>query len=124
MLKAYEVNKKLFIHSLTHSDRQALIEIRYPTVLSEQDKSVLYLALKLDAMVLSSDKAVRKQAKKHAAEVHGMFWIFDCLVAEGLLSKSDASMKLRQMTSNNIIYQNNQELLKEMKLRLTEWDKI
>lgn len=124
LLKAYEVNQKLFIHSLTNADRHAVMSTSYPAALSENDKSVLYLALKLEAMVLSSDKAVRKQAKKQASEVHGMFWIFDRLVEQGLLSKADASMKLRQMTAGNIIYQNNQELLREMKVRLAIWDKL
>lgn len=46
-------------------------------------------------MVLSSDKAVRKQAKKQASEVHGMFWIFNRLVKKDLLSEADANIKVR-----------------------------
>lgn len=121
LLKAYEVNGKLFIHTLTADDRMAVMKTLYPAALSENDKSVLHLAVKLEATVLSSDKAVRKYAKKQASEVHGMFWIFDRLVEKSLLSKPDAIIKLRQMIASNVIYQNNQELLKEMKNRIAEW---
>lgn len=122
LLKAYEVNQKLFIHSLTETDRKTVMNTSYPAALSENDKSVLYIALKLEAMVLSSDKAVRKQAKKQASEVHGMFWILDRLVENGLLSKVDAIVKLRQMMNGNVIYQNNIQLLKEFAIRIKTWE--
>ncbi|RYX87679.1 hypothetical protein EON73_00900 [bacterium] len=121
LLIQYETNAKLTIHTLSEQDR---VELRLGTFLkglSENDRTVLFLAAKLKAIVLSSDKTVRKQANKQAIETHGMFWIFDQLVDSGLLDKKEASDKLQQLVNTNIIYQNNMELLKEMELRLQKW---
>lgn len=122
LLKAYEAAGKLFLHSLTDTDRIVIIKNRYPAGLSENDKTVIYLAVQQQAMVLSSDKAVRKFAKKQAIAIHGMFWIFDQLVDSSLLNKQEAIDKLRQMMLGNIIYQNNMELTQEMNTRITAWN--
>ena len=45
--------------------------------LSDNDKSVIFLADKLDAKVISSDKAVRNYAKSKAIDCHGMLWNFE-----------------------------------------------
>lgn len=121
LLLAYQDNGMLFMHSLTAEDRVAILETEYSAGLSENDKTVLHIAVKNEALILSSDKAVRKHAKRHSIEYHGMLWIFDRLVELSLIGKPEAVMKLKQMMSTNIIYQNNAELLKEMALRIKKW---
>jgi len=121
LLKAYQNNGKLFLHTLEEKDRAELKNLRLPAGLSESDKTVLFVASQTGAMVLSSDKAVRRQAKKQSIEYHGMFWVFDRLVEQNLLTKGEAAIKLQQLISTNIIYQNNLELLKEMSIRLHKW---
>lgn len=121
LLKAYQNNGKLFLHSLEEKDREAIKKMGLSAGLSESDKTVLYVAEQLDAMVLSSDKAVRKQAKKRTIEYHGMLWIFDCLVKDGLLSKLEATQKLTKLISTNVVYQNNMDLQKELDTRIKRW---
>lgn len=121
LLKAYEAGAKLYLHSLNEEDRTAIRENEYTGGLSETDKTVLYIAGKVGAMILSSDKPVRKQAKRYEIEYHGMFWIFDRLVESNLISKSLAIEKLKMMIMLNIIYQNSNELIREMNLRLERW---
>ena len=41
------------------------------------DCSVLFLAVKLDAMLISGDKALRIAGKARQLEVHGTLWIMD-----------------------------------------------
>ena len=53
--------------------------------LSAADISVLYLAIREDAMLLSGDRQLRKQAHQRLVEVHGTLWILDRLVEEALL---------------------------------------
>lgn len=121
LLKAFETGNKLYLHSLNEEDRTAIREKKYTGGLSETDKTALHLAVKLGAMILSSDKPVRKQAKKCEIEYHGMFWIFDRLLDSNLMPKAQAIEKLKMMVRTNIIYQNSIELNKEMEARFERW---
>src|SRR5689334_16368096 len=85
-LLAYQQGGKLTIHVLTSADQEAIMKENFPRALSPEDCSVIYVARKLDAIVLSSDKPVRKHAKNLSIEYHGMFWIFDKLVESNLLT--------------------------------------
>lgn len=87
ILKAYEAVSKLRVHTISAEDLKSFSLMIFPKALSQQDKSVIYMASQLNAMVLSSDKPVRKFANKIAIEAHGMFWIFDKLVEYELLRK-------------------------------------
>lgn len=121
-LKVYGSVGKLTIHNLSQEEKASIQNTIFPKSLSDNDKSVLFLADKLEAMILSSDKAVRRFAKNKAIEYHGMLWIFDSLIENELLSKSDAILKIRQLVNNNIVYQNNMELNEEIAKRIKKWD--
>lgn len=58
------------------------------------DCTVLYLAEKLDTVLLTGDGALRKSANRRGVEVRGTLWIFDQLIEAGLLSKTTAAAKL------------------------------
>jgi len=121
ILSAFLLVEKLTIHNLSAEDRVNMQKQNYPKALSENDKTVLFLAEKIDAIVLSSDKAIRTYAKKKSIEYHGMLWIFDKLVEHTSLSPSDAATKLKTLIRTNIVYQNNTELVREMEKRLKSW---
>jgi hypothetical protein len=115
---------KLTLHILSQDQRIAIHDDNYPRSLSENDKSVIFLAGILDAMLLSSDKAVRIYAKKKAIEYHGMLWIFDRFIEANVLSKQDAIFKLQELVTVNLIYQNNDELMQEVNKRIRNWSKL
>lgn len=121
-LKVYRSFGKLTIHNLSPDEKDSIQNRAFPKSLSDNDKSVLFLAEKLDAFVLSSDKAVRNFAKKQSIEYHGMLWIFDCLIEKGLITKDAAILKMRSLISNNIVYQNNMELNTEIEKRIKKWN--
>jgi predicted nucleic acid-binding protein len=123
VLSAFQLAGKLTAHNITQEEKIEILSIAYPRALSDSDKTVLYLAAKLNAMVLSSDKVVRNTAKKNAIPYHGMIWIFDQLVDSNLISNSEASAKLKQLIMTNLVYQNNKELVEEMQKRLVKWGK-
>jgi hypothetical protein len=123
ILNAYISVDKLVVHKLSSTDWSQIILQPFPKSLSLNDKSVLYLAEKLDALVLSSDKPVRNWAKGNSIECHGIFWILDYLVESELITSSDAIAKLKLLISKNIIYQNNTELESEIAKRLQNWSK-
>ncbi len=122
LLKAYQSIGKFATHILTEEDRLTLFNFNYPKSLSDNDKTVLHLAEKIKAMVLSSDKAVRNCAKKKSIEYHGMLWIFDKLIEAKLIDPVKASDKLKKLIHTNTMYQNNFELVTEMEKRLKTWN--
>lgn len=121
LLKAFQSVGKLNVHNITMDDRLSILKESYSKGLSENDKTVLYLAHKIGAIVLSSDKAVRLHAKKKSIEYHGMLWIFDKLVETLIIKHDIARIKLNKLIISNIVYQNNAELVAEINKRLKLW---
>lgn len=121
ILKVYHSVGRLTIHNLLEKDFFEICSQGYPKSLSETDKSVLYIANKLDACVLSSDKSLRNCAKNKGIEYHGMIWIFDKLVETSALTKKEAIKKLKQLVDTNFVFQNNQQLVAEIEKRLKIW---
>lgn len=121
VLKAYQSVQRLIVHNLFEVDFMEIQTTAYPRALSETDKSVLHIADKINACVLSSDRAVRNCAKNKNIDYHGMLWIFDRLVELQLLAPKQAALKLQQLVSSNFIYQNNRPLVNEISKRLKDW---
>lgn len=121
ILRAYQSVTKLIIHNLQEQDFLDIYSGKYPKSLSETDKSVLHIANKINACVLSSDKALRNCAKNKGIECHGMIWIFDKFVEEMILTKKEAANKLKQLIETNFIFQNNSKLMEEIDKRIELW---
>src|SRR5690606_8230118 len=121
LLAAYQSVGRLTVHILQQADREAMRGFGFPRSLSEMDCTVLYLAARLDATVLSSDKVVRNFAKRNSIDYHGMLWIFDELVRQERIAAAAAADRLKQLMISNQIYQNNMVLMKEMDKRLSNW---
>jgi rRNA-processing protein FCF1 len=121
ILKAYQSVGRLTVHNLQEHDFFEIYSEQYPKSLSETDKSVLHIANKINACVLSSDKTLRNCAKNKEIEYHGMIWIFDKLVGNSLLTKKEAANKLKELTTTNFTFRNNQQLMDEIGKRLKLW---
>lgn len=121
ILQAFQSVDKITVHNLQEHDLIAIFSEDYAESLSEADKSVLYVADKIDACVLSSDKKLRNCDKKKGIEYHGMIWIFDRLVEKSILIKKEATHKLKHLTSINFVFQNNPQLTEEIEKRLNLW---
>jgi predicted nucleic acid-binding protein len=124
ILEGYKASTKLTVHILTGEEQLELMKQQYPKALTPEDLSVIFIAQKLgDATVLSSDKPLRKYAKKLSIEYHGMLWILDQLVAQGLLPKPEAIAKLNAWINSNLIYRDNAEIQDEVDKRIKAWSK-
>lgn len=121
ILKAYQSVAKLTVHNLHEQDFMEIYSEKYPKSLSETDKSVLHIANKINACVLSSDKTLRNCAKNKSIEYHGMIWIFDRFVETLILSKKEAANKLTQLVATNFVFRNNPKLVEEIEKRLKIW---
>lgn len=121
VLKAYQSAERLKVHNLVEEDFIEIFSSNYPKSLSETDKSVLHVANRLNACVLSSDKVLRNCAKNKQIEYHGMIWIFDELVDSSILTPIEARIKLNQLVTSNNIFRNNKQLAVEIEKRLKLW---
>ncbi|GAB1416281.1 hypothetical protein MASR2M117_16870 [Paludibacter sp.] len=121
ILQAYQSVGKLDVHNLQEQDFIEIYNENYPKSLSEADKSVLHLANKINACVLSSDKTLRNCAKNKDIEYHGMIWIFDKFVETETLTPKEAKTKLNQLVASNFLFRNNQKLVEEIEKRLKIW---
>jgi hypothetical protein len=124
ILKAYQSVGKLSIHNLSSEDKVKIQNEIFPKALSDNDKTVIYLAEKLNAIVLSSDKSIRNFMKSKAIEYHGLLWILDKLIELKLIYPKIAIVKIEKLYSRNIIYQNNVELIAEKEMRISTWNKL
>ena len=123
LLKDYQSADRLTVHNLQEQDFIEIYSEEYPKSLSETDKSVLHIANKIHACVLSSDKTLRNCAKNKGIEYHGMIWIIDQLVDTFVLSKKEAANKIKQLVDVNFVFQNNPQLMDEIEKRLKLWIK-
>lgn len=121
-LREFIVLGKLIVHTLQDFERRDLLKLGLPKSLSQNDKTVIYLAIKLNATVLSSDNLVRKQAALRVIEYHGMLWILDQLILLDVIDTSAATKKLRSLLSENQIYRNNPKILHEVELMIKRWN--
>lgn len=111
VLRLKQADGRLMVHELTHEQRLVISTIGYPKSLSEVDKSVLYLASELKAMVLSSDKVVRNCAKRLNLEFHGILWIIENLVNEKKISPQMGNESLLLLLETNSMMQGSREVL-------------
>ena len=121
-LNRFRLEGKITVHVLTGEEQFFLMGPEYPRGLSLEDRSVIFIAKKLgDALVLSSDKLLRRHAGKLSIEYHGMIWILDQLVAEELVAIPDAIAKIKAWMNSNVIYLDNPEIKLEVEKRLKDW---
>lgn len=118
VLLAYKSVNKLTIHNIEEQDFIDIYKENYPKSLSETDKTVLHVANKISACVLTSDKTLRNCAKNKEIECHGMLWVFDKLTESNIMTKNDVVTKLKQLTEINFTFRNNEKLKIEIEKRL------
>lgn len=98
-LRKFIGHKKLAIHN--GFEISPVKEIQSIKGLSESDKTVLHLAIQLNAFVLTGDSLIRKISGVQKIEVHGMFWLFDIFLEKNLITKKHACQQLRSLMSYN-----------------------
>lgn len=121
VLEAYQQVGKLIVHNLEAQDFLKIEALALPKGLSPEDKSVLYIAISLnDGIVITSDNLVRKYAERLRLECHGLLWVIDQFVGQGICSKSSAAASLKLLMSLNRMYASG-NLRKEVEDRANKW---
>lgn len=65
-----------------------------------EDQTALFLAMEMDAILLTGDRRLRLEGLKRKIEVRGLLWILDELVTKQLLPPRLAAVKLRSMVAD------------------------
>jgi len=86
--------------------------------LSIADHSVLFIATKLEAMIISGDLVVRKTCQALKIEVHGILWILDQCLAKEQITHKEAHSKL-----SGLMGYNKRLPAKDCQSRLDLWSK-
>ena len=81
------------------------------------DASALLLAEQMRATLLSGDKLVRRGGLSLNLEVKGLLWVFDELLARGLLEGADAVLRLQRVLEAGARLPP-----EEVQARLRKWD--
>ena len=98
-LLKFHKKKLLTIHSL---EELSLPEpIRTNKKLSDSDKSVLSLALQLEALILTGDAVLRRVSGVQKIEVHGILWLLDRFLENKLMTKKQAVKQLSHLREYN-----------------------
>lgn len=121
LFKLYSQSGRLIVHNISQDERKHLLAYPFPKWLSMTDKTALFIAIREQAILLSSDKTVRNYANAVIIEYHGILWILDQLVDGNRIDCGNASSKLKKLMNTNSIYQNNIEMFNEMNKRLAKW---
>lgn len=92
--------KKLKVLNASPDKLSEIIHIsRKHPKLSIADCSVFYFGKRNNLTVLTNDKRLRKLSSD--IEVHGVLWVFDCLILNRIISKNKAITKLHELTEIN-----------------------
>jgi predicted nucleic acid-binding protein len=84
---------------------------------SLEDASVLQISASQQAILLSSDKVLRRCAEDRGITVHGLLWVMDLLVSRGKLLPGVAADRLEQMIVKKAI----RLPLAECRQRIRKW---
>jgi predicted nucleic acid-binding protein len=102
VMKKYINRKSLTVKVLNNAELEKLKEMELASgKLSVQDVSVYAYAKEINAIILTSDRRLRNEAKSKGFEVHGVLWLFEQLMEEKLLKPKKAVAKLTELMKIN-----------------------
>jgi rRNA-processing protein FCF1 len=102
IIKKQIIKKRLTIKILSDAELDQLKEKDITSnKLSKQDISVYAYAKELKAIILTSDKRLKIEAKSKGFEVHGILWIFEAMMTQKLIKSKVAIDKLTELMKLN-----------------------
>lgn len=102
VIKKHIAKKRLKVKILNDDELAELKEKEITSnKLSKQDVSVYAYAKELGAIILTSDRRLRIEAKNKGFEVHGILWVFETMMDEKLIKPKKAIEKLTELMKIN-----------------------
>ncbi len=91
----------LHVYHFTSDELLAINDLECPRALEFTDRTVVFLAAKINAEVLTGDGPLRKFCTSSGLVVHGVIWLFDEFLARDLISPALAVERLNELLSFN-----------------------
>lgn len=80
-----------------HEIDQLINDVVTSKKLSRPDISIYAYAKNIDAIILTSDMPLRKEAESMGFEVHGILWLFEKLIEEEIITKTIAATRMKEL---------------------------
>ena len=121
MVCAFSESGQLVVHSFTSNEISEIIELKDEAGgnVSITDCSAWYYAKVNKYTLLTGDGQLRKKASASDVIVKGILYLFDLLVSEGILSRENAAIKLKELIGIN-----HRLPRKEMDARIDRWESM
>jgi hypothetical protein len=97
ILKEFIDLAQLNVYLLSEAELEEVVNFSAPRSLELADKSVAWLSIHIEAMVLSGDGPLRKFCESKNLEVRGIIWLFDTFLEKQLIVQSHAVDKMNQL---------------------------
>lgn len=119
ILKKHIAKKGLTVKNLGEKELEELKAKEITSgKLSKQDISVYAYAKELNAIILTSDRRLRIEAKNKGFEVHGILWVFETMMKQKLIKPKKAIEKLTELMKKNTWLP-----MDECRKRIEKWSK-
>lgn len=109
-IQSFMLAGKISIYSLTSEELLELSKVYISKSMTIADKTVLHLASRLSAIVISSDRLVRSHAKQFGLSYHGLIWVIELMITKSVLNFEKASACIEFMLSNPNAFRINEEM--------------
>jgi len=109
---------KLIVNETKAEDYPRIISLLINN-LSFEDCSIWYYAQQIEGVLLTGDARLRKEVEKTKVEVRGVLFVFDKLIEENKITKSNAINKLTELLNINPRLPK-----KEIKKRIELWSSL
>jgi hypothetical protein len=97
IIKEFTESGRLNVHSLTEEELEEVVTFSAPRSLEFADKTVAWLSIHIEAMVLSGDGPLRKFCESKNLVVRGIIWLFDTFLEKQLIVHAHAADKMNQL---------------------------
>lgn len=94
-------SKDLSVYNFSEKEIIEIAQLNAPRALEFTDKTVVYLAKKIDAIVLTGDAPLRKFCTANSLTVRGILWVFDTCLQKEKFTHAIAIEKLKLLLSFN-----------------------
>jgi len=94
-------SNNLNVYHFTGEELSAINDLPCPNALEFPDRTVVYLAQKITAEVLTGDGPLKRFCTDRGLTVHGIIWLFDVFLAKELIKPALAVQKLNELLNFN-----------------------
>jgi rRNA-processing protein FCF1 len=92
-----EKSGSMLVHTFDSLELAEMELLKCTSALSFTDRTVLYVAMRIESIVFTGDKPLRRELESRDIEVHGIIWFFERCVAFDLLTREIAAIKLSKL---------------------------